>query len=146
MIDEELTICLRDPKGQPLRVAGVKLDIHFYTGGRFRYSFCLGQTDADGVCRTTLDRLEEQLEANQRLFLMDYNTPLADCDTLVGIMAPTPRELAEREAARAKWWPDEPSIHANAANHRVHSREHKFELGRGRRNAFNLVCETEKPT
>lgn len=85
------------------------LDIRFYVGGKFRYSFALGRTGVDGVCRTSFEEIERQLEASRQVFLMDYNTPLTECDAVVGIAAPTAAELAEREAARKKWWPEEPS-------------------------------------
>jgi hypothetical protein len=141
MSEGDLTVRLRDGNGDAVRIAGVHLDLRFYTQGRFRYSFSLGKTDVHGACHTTIEQLESQLEANQRLFLMDYNTPLAECDTLVGIVAPRAGELVEREAARAKWWPNEPSMSARAANDRVHCQEQKFELNRGGTNVFELICE-----
>ena len=144
MTGEELTVQLRDAEGEPVRVAGVHLDLLFYVEGRFRYSFSLGRTDVHGVCRTTFEDVEQQLEANRRLFLMDYNTPLSDCDRLVGITAPAASELVEREASRAKWWPDEPPMYVGAANDRVRCPEQKFELRRGSGNAFELVCDVEE--
>ena len=143
MADEELSVRLHDTKGERVLVVGVHLDLRFYVEGRFRYSFSLGRTDAHGVCCTTVEELERQLEDNQRLSLMDYNTPLTDCDTLVGIAVPTASELIEREAARAKWWPGEPSMYVGAANDRVRCPEQKFELRRGSNNAFELVCEPQ---
>ena len=144
MSHDELTVQLIDANGEALRVCGVHLDLRFYTEGRFRYSYSLGRTDAHGVSRTTLQDIQRQLEANQRLFLMDYNTPLADCDTLVGIVAPSMSELVEREAARAKWWPNDPSTYVGASNGRVRCREQRFELHRGRGNSFDLVCDVER--
>lgn len=143
MTGEQIMVRLRDPKGQPVPVGGVHLDIRFYVEGRFRYSFSLGRTDVHGICRTTFGGIEQQLEANRRLFLMDYNTPLSDCDTAVGIAAPATGELIEREAARAKWWPEESPAYVGAANDRVRCPEQKFELRGGSGNAFELVCETE---
>jgi hypothetical protein len=141
MTDDELTVRLVDPAGEPMRIASVLLDIRFYVGGRFRYAFALGQTDGEGVCRTSLAAIERQLEANRRLFLMDYNTPLEDCDAIVGIVAPSAGELAERRAARAKWWPEDLQLSDGEANQLVHCREQKFELvGAGDR-AIALVCE-----
>lgn len=144
MEDEELTVRLLNAEGEPLPIAGVLLDIRFYVGGRFRYSFSLGQTDAEGVCRSSLQPVERQLEANRRLFLMDYNTPLTACDAAVGIAAPTAGELNEREAVRAKWWPETPSPEGGAANQRVRCKEQRFELQQGSNNAFRLVCEVEE--
>jgi hypothetical protein len=143
MTCEELTVRLHDRKGEPLAIAEVHLDLSFYIEGRFRYSFSLGRTDADGVCRTTFQEIERQLEANRRLFLMDYNTPLTDCDTSVGIVAPTAGELIERESAGVKWWPEEPSRYVGTANNRVRCTEQKFEVQHGSGNAFKLVCEVE---
>jgi len=143
MNGEELTVRLRDSNGEPLPFAGVHLELRFYLKGRFRYSFSLGRTDDEGICRITLQEIEQQLEADRRLFLMDYNTPLSDCDTMVGIASPTANELREREAARAKWWPQEPSAYAGATNGRVRCPEQKFELSRGSGNAFELFCDLE---
>ncbi len=140
MSDDELMVRLRDRKGEAVTVAGVYLDLRFYIKGRFRYSFYFGLTDAHGACRTTFGKIERQLEANQRLFLMDYNTALSDCDTLIGIVAPTASELVERQVARLKWWPKEPSI-SEAANDRGRCQEQKFELHRGRGNSFELLCD-----
>src|SRR5688572_7689939 len=71
MADKELTARLVDADGRPLGIAGGLLDIRFYVGGQFRYSFTLGRTDVDGVCRTSFEEIERQLEANLQLFLMD---------------------------------------------------------------------------
>jgi hypothetical protein len=141
MTDDELTVRLGDSAGESIRIAGVLLDIRFYVSGRFRYAFSLGRTDGEGVCRTCLAAIERQFAANRRLFLMDYNTPLMDCDALVGIFAPTAGELAERRAARAKWWPEEIQSPDGAANQLVHCPEQKFMLGGGRGQAIELVCE-----
>jgi hypothetical protein len=143
MSDGVITVRLNDAKGEPIRVSGVHLDICFYIERRLRYSFSLNRTDAHGISRTSFEEIERQLEANRRLFLMDYNTPLSDCDPLVGIVAPTAADLVEREAARAKWWPDEPPMYVGAANDRVRCPEHKFELCRGNGNEFELVCEMQ---
>jgi hypothetical protein len=144
MTEGALAVQLCNRTGDVVRVAGVHLDIRFYMEGRFRYSFLLGQTNSQGISPISFDHLQRQLEANQRLFLMDYNTPLADCDNLVGIIAPTGAELIEREAYRAEFWPHEPAKYAGAAaNDRVHSGEQKFDLCHGVGIAFELVCEVE---
>lgn len=74
------TVGLCDQMGSPLQVAGVHLDLRFNVNGRFRYAFPLGRTGAEGVCRTTFEAVEAELEANRRIFLMDYNTPLTATD------------------------------------------------------------------
>jgi len=143
MVEGKVEVRLVTRSGEPLRVPGVLLDIRFYVDGQFRYSFSLGRTDEEGVSRTTMEEIERELAANRRFFLMDYNTPLSDCDTAVGIVAPTARELAEREAARAKWWPEALDLYDGAANERVHCAEQRFQFQPERVNAFSLVCESE---
>ena len=143
MSETEVSVHLCDRRGQPVRIGEVHVDLLFYTGGRFRYSFSFGRTDTDGVCRTTVGEIERQLRENQQLFLMDYNTPLEECDTLIGIVAPTADELVERQAVLTKWWPKAPSIYSGTANERVQCREQKFEVRFGRPNVFELVCEAE---
>jgi hypothetical protein len=131
MTNQDLTVQLLDGQGEPLRIPGVLLDIRFYVGGQFRYSFPLGQTDAEGVCSTSFESIERQLEANRRLFLMDYNTPLRDCDRTVGVAVPTGAELKERASARAKWWPETIGPGNASANDLLRCPEQKFELQRG---------------
>jgi hypothetical protein len=143
MSEDALAVRLCDRDGEAVLVAGVHLDIRFYIDGRFRYAFTLGRTDSQGVCPIIFDQLQRQLKANQKIFLMDYNTPLADCDSLVGIVAPRAAELIEREAYRAKFWPTEPSKYVGAANDRVRCGEQKFDLRRGGGSALELVCEVE---
>ena len=84
--------------------------------------------------------MQKQLESNRKLFLMDYNTPLDDCNSLVGIVAPTDEELAERRAAREKWFGA--SDDGYVTNHSITCDEQRFELKREADNHFNLVCHS----
>lgn len=136
----EIEVQLVTRSGEPFPLPGVLLDIRFYVDSQFRYAFSLGRTDENGMCSTTMEEIERQLAANRRFFLMDYNTPPSDCDTVVGIVAPTSGELAEREAARANWWPETPSSNHDTANEEVCGPEQKVQLEPEGRNAFSLVC------
>ena len=139
MDDTPITVRLIDRAGNSLPIANILVDLRFYVEGRYRYGFGLGRTKTDGVLRTTLGDIQNQLDENRRSFLMDYNTPLSDCDDLVGIYAPTPDELTEREISRSKWWPGDEPLPA-AANDLLRCEEQRFTLRTSTSNEFALVC------
>ena len=143
MGQDELNVRLMRPDGDPLPIAGVLIDIRFYVEGRFRYQFILGRSDADGVCRASFREIERKLEENRQFFLMDYNTPLASCDSEVGIFAPSGDQIDEWESGRGELWPDTPSPYLGVSNHRVRCSEQKFEVQRDGSNTVDLVCELQ---
>ena len=136
----ELIVRLVGTDAQPVALAGVEVDIRFYVHGNTRYTFTLGCTDDSGAVHTQLGNIERQLEENRRFFLMDYNTPLDECDSAVGIIIPSVDDLAEREAAKQKWWPDRKAA-PETSNGRVRCREQKFQLSMTEPNKFDLICE-----
>lgn len=71
---------------------------------------------------------------------MDYNTPLEKCDSLVGICIPSAKEIAERDAARRKWWPESEAAEP-MPKQVVRCNAQKFELSKTRPNTFDLKCE-----
>lgn len=136
----QVIVQLAGKDGQPIELAGIEIDVRFYTRGQTRYTFILGRTDENGAVRAQLNEIERQLEENRRMFLMDYNTPLDDCDPVVGIIAPSVEELAEREVARRKWWPDKDAS-PETSNGAVRCWEQRFDLSQTAPNKFNLICE-----
>ena len=141
MDQEDINVRLVRSDGEPLSISDVLINIRFYVEGRFRYQFILGRTGADGVCRASFQDIEGELEGNRRFFLMDYNTPLEDCDSKVGIFAPSGDQIAEWEAGRAEIWPETPSRYLTVSNHLLRCPEQLFELQRGGRDTIDLVCE-----
>ena len=140
MDDASIIVGLVDAKGCSLPVANVLVEVRFYmNGGGLRYNFEVGRTEGDGVVRSCLAAIQDQLDENRRYFLMDYNTPLSECSDEIGLHIPTPDDLAQREVNRLKYWPEnEPP--AKTANDAVRCPEQRFTLRRGAANQFELVC------
>ena len=134
-----LSIQLVSHDGNRVEIAGVELDIRFYVQGRIRYTFLLGRTDDKGTVCTHLSDIEQQLQENRRIFLMDYNTGLDECDSVVGIFVPSPEEIARRDTARQTWWPGTTAT-PETSNSQVHCPEQKFQLSRTAPNEFELAC------
>ena len=138
--ESELTVQLVGSDGGALELAGIEVDIRFYMHGQTRYTLILGRTDDNGVVRTHLSDIERQLQENRRVFLMDYNTPLSECDSVVGIVTPSVEDLAQREASRQKWWPETVPT-PETPNGKARCPEQMFQLSKTAPNKFDLVCE-----
>jgi hypothetical protein len=133
---------LADRAGSPI-CKQVAVDVVAFLNGHARYRFCLGTTDLSGLMRVDFQKIEEARQSNQKHNLMDYNTFLTDCDSVIEIVAPSAKELAARFAAVRKWFQDENSTGDVA---RPRNDEVKCDLLRvdvetmsGQR--LNLVCE-----
>jgi len=83
----------------------VSIDVIFYVNGNKRYDFDAGRTTSSGVCVAPYRVFEATRAKNQRIFLMDYNTSIEDCDPEVSIHVPTKEELHARYEAVRKWFP-----------------------------------------
>ncbi len=94
--EQSIYIQLMDAKEQPLQLGGVLVSIDFFTKGNPRYSFTAGRTDQVGVLRLTYLDIERLRSDNAKLFLMDYNTKLEECDSVVRITVPTDSQLRSR--------------------------------------------------
>ena len=92
---QSIEIQLETSPGNPLELGNVLLEIHLFTRGTFRYGFQAGRTDNNGRLNITYLSLENLRAANAKQFLMDYNTPLVDCDPTVEILAPSEEELRD---------------------------------------------------
>ena len=90
---QSIIVQLEIAPGDALRLGDVLLDVKFFTRGKFRYQFKAGRTDASGRLVITYDELERQRLSNAEWFLMDYNTPLIDCDPIVELSMPSEKEL-----------------------------------------------------
>lgn len=78
-----------------MRIEGVLLEICFFRGGNYRYGFVVGRTDNEGCLKISFDDIERCRLKNARENLMDYNTPLEDCDPTIRIAAPSDQQLRE---------------------------------------------------
>src|ERR1700722_19706698 len=106
---ESLHIQLSDEDGNPLPIANVYVVIHLFTRGNYRYGFEAGRTDADGRIVVTYDSLEAERRENGRMFIMDYNTPLEDCDSVSTLLVYPEQELRERRKRGLRSFLQEPN-------------------------------------
>jgi hypothetical protein len=106
---QRIDIQLVNSTGDPVRLAKVLPEIRFfYKGklGRPRYRFDVWSTDGDGHCVISF----EDLDMKRRLLgngdLMDFNTPLTECDPMVEIWIPPESEfeLRKQHMWRESWW------------------------------------------
>jgi hypothetical protein len=101
-----LEIQLQDSKHGPILMSDVSVDVVFFCGGRERYRFDAGTTDAQGHVMAPYELFETIRKDNQSFAVMDYNTRLEDCDPVVVVRAPTLDELSQRLNAVKTWFPD----------------------------------------
>lgn len=106
--NQSIHIQLEDGKGQPLRMRNVLFAIHFFTGGKYRFGFMAGRTDETGESEISYADVEKLRSENAKLFLMDYNTRLEDCDPTVRITIPSERQLRDAVDAASKFKIDSP--------------------------------------
>jgi hypothetical protein len=102
----DISVQLADPQGAAIELANVVVDAVLYIEDRVRYRFQAGETDAQGRCRLTFSRLEHERTKNRAVQIMDYNTPLQSCNSLISLIVPPADELASRREAIQKWFPE----------------------------------------
>jgi hypothetical protein len=140
-----LDIQLVGTNGAKLKLRNVSLDIVFFCDGKERYRFDAGVTNWLGRCRTNYAALDGERKENQRIFLMDYNTKLEDCDEVVAIHMPSTDELRTRLEAVRNYFPTNiESVSrrfARSNNGRVHAPDVRVKFLANQRIAANLVCD-----
>ena len=80
---QSILVTLETELGVALRANNILIDIKLFTRGNLRYQLKAGRTDANGTLLITYSALAKQRASNAMQFLMDYNTPLTDCDPTV---------------------------------------------------------------
>jgi|SRR6185437_5564739 len=91
--DQSIEIQLAATTGEPLCLADVVVEVHFFTNGQYRYAFKVGRTDQAGHLRVSYREIESIRRRNALENLMDYNTKLDDCDPIVKIVVPSEAHL-----------------------------------------------------
>jgi len=124
---QTLIIQLVDEMGKPFRLADIYIDLSFFLQGQYRYGFRFGPTNRQGELHITYQDVETKRAIEAKIFLMDYNTPLDDCDDLVRISIPSMDKLKEAYEWNTKWFADKTSEDAkgwlNAANAKIRANE-----------------------
>lgn len=105
--DFTIELQLADRSGAPVARERVLVDVIVFLHAKVRYKFNVGMTSALGKLTVNFDQLEKVRLENQKMFLMDYNTPLVDCDPKVEFSVPGEKELQERVVAIKTWFPSD---------------------------------------
>lgn len=101
-----INVSLVDDFGSPMAKKDICIDVSLMVNGNPRYQFMLGVTDESGQFQFQRSHIDAALERHRELFLMDYNTPLSECDDVVCISSPGSNELRNRRAAISRWFPE----------------------------------------
>src|ERR1700734_1273658 len=107
---QAIHVQLSDVNGKPLAIENILVEIHLFTTGNYRYGFEAGRTDANGQIVVTYQDLETQRQENGAFFIMDYNTPLEDCDPVAKFVVPAEYELRRRQQEVIKVFGKEPTF------------------------------------
>lgn len=102
-IEQTIVLQLVDESNKPLALPNVIMVINFFTGGRHRYGFFLDPTDGQGRLRISYEDVETERRDNAKESLMDYNTPLTECDPQIQITIPTDEELKRSYEVATRW-------------------------------------------
>jgi hypothetical protein len=129
---QTLVIQIGNELGKPLLLLGIYIDVEFYISGQHRYGFRFGPTDHNGRLRITYSDVETKRAIEAKIFLMDYNTPLDDCDDCLKVKIPSADELKKAYEWNTKWFADKASEDAkgwlNAANGKIKANETSVKL------------------
>jgi hypothetical protein len=129
---QTLTLKVLDESKKPLLLSGIYVDLDFYMNGQQRYGFRFGPTNHRGELRIGYQDVEKKRVADSKYNLMDYNTPLDDCDDLVRISIPSMDKLKDAYEWKIKWFADKSSEDAkgwlNAANAKIKADETSVKL------------------
>jgi len=85
----------------------VFIDAVVFLRKHVRYRFSLGTTDSAGLMEVSFDQLEQIRRRNQKNNLMDYNTPLQECDSTFELLVPREEELEQRLEAARRWFAED---------------------------------------
>ena len=101
--EQIILVQLVDENGKQVQMGSVYVHLYLYTLGDFRYCFDFGPTDTLGNLRITFEEVEgKRIEAG-KTSLMDYNTPLGECDNRVCIKVPSKKNLQDAYEAATSW-------------------------------------------
>jgi hypothetical protein len=142
--DQALQLQLVDKEKNPIHLSKVFLDIDLYTHGNYRYGFRLGSTNDQGRFHLNYGLVEAKRAEAAKIFLMDYNTLLADCDDRVKISVPTPEILKKAYDGIGQWFggrvPDYAEGWSTANNAKIKAVDVFVELTQGE-SLVPIYCE-----
>jgi hypothetical protein len=145
--DQALQLQLVDKEKNPIHLSQVFLDIDLYIHGNYRFGFRLGSTNDQGRYHVDYALVEAKRAEAAKIFLMDYNTPLAGCDDRVKISVPTPEILKKAYDGIGQWFegrvPDYADGWITANNAKIKAEDVFVELTE-RESVVPIYCEVMK--
>jgi hypothetical protein len=140
---QSIIIQLVNLDGSPLGMEAVYCRLNLYTHGTFRYCFKFGPTRNDGKLQITFEEVETERKAEGKIWLMDYNDPLTDCDSRVRLNIPSGDEMVASHNAITKFYNGATPEHAKpwltANNAKIKAEDVFVELHDGE-NLVKLPC------
>jgi hypothetical protein len=133
--EQEILVALVDAAGISLHLPRVYVDLELYNRRSSRYGFRLGATNNSGTVRIDYRSVEEKRSEGASVFLMDYSTPITDCDDRVKIHVPTADELRQAYQVIGQWFEGAKPAYAEgwltANNARIEAKDICAELQEG---------------
>lgn len=141
--EQSILVQLVDKSNEPLHLSRVYVDLDFYTGGNPRYGFRLNPTDGQGRLKIDYEMVEAKRAEGAKVFVMDYNTSLTDCDGRVKICIPTIEMLKTAYDGIGRWFGGETPAYAEgwllASNGKIKAEEVFVEL-KGQETFVQVPC------
>jgi hypothetical protein len=129
---QAILVRVQDPTDRWRPVPDVILQIALFKDGKRRYAFSLPPSSPEGIVRATYLDLEKMRLENSRLFIMDYNTPLDECDDVFSVVLRPERDLVRAidSILRNKWNNMESIVHeyGSSDNKRYSGSEELFQI------------------
>ena len=142
--EQTILVQLVDKSGGSLHLPGVYVDVEFYTRGNYRYGFRLSPTNDNGELHIDYGMVEGKRAEGARIFLMDYNTPITDCDSRIKIYVPAAEELKKAHEGIGRWFDGRTPAYAagwlTANNAKIKAKEVFSELQNGE-TLVQVPCE-----
>jgi hypothetical protein len=101
--EQIIKIQLVTGRGEPLRLDKVFSSVRLFTKGNYCYGFRLNSTDENGQLIIRYDDIEKARKSSAQESIMDYNTPLKDCDDEIGIQIPEAQDLEKAYEIAKRW-------------------------------------------
>jgi len=130
-LPREIVVRLKTESNSIIPLRDVLVSLELYCHGAYYYGDLIGLTDDSGTVRITRDRVQQDFDRDQDLFLMDYKVPLDQTDPVVGIVVRGDSDFLTRKKAVEESRmvrPDARAAYARARNAAVQTARTQVEL------------------
>lgn len=95
-VGAKMKIQLLDEQRRPVELENILVEATFFVERRRRYVFDAGRTNQHGQIEIGFADFERQRRDQAEFDIMDYNTPIANCDPVIQLSIPSRSELEHR--------------------------------------------------